>query len=118
MTFFRVQTADRDVQDLIDPARGQMSYSWFGPESYDQPGVSVCASLRGLAEYLAHSGVPYGVGDWVIVELEGEEIYGSTPMDAEYGEILVYPTEIISVRPMDEAFFAMIGEAYDAIGDE
>lgn len=115
MTYFRVQTADRDVADLIDVERGQISFSWNGPESYDRPGVSVCESLDALVTYLAQSGIPIGCGEWVVVEIEGDEIPGSDPMDAEIGEILVYPTSIVSVRPLDDEIFDMIGAAYDAL---
>lgn len=117
-TYFRVQTADRDPADLIDPDHGQVSFSWYGPESYDRPGVSVCESLDALAYYLANSGIPIGAGEWVVVELDGDKIEGAKPMDAEYGEILVYPTGIVSVRPLDDEIFDMIGAAYDAMTQE
>lgn len=111
-TFFRVQAADRDVMNLLED--GLISFSWYGPESYDRSGVSVCASLDALAFYLAHSAIPYGLGEWVIVELEGSIIPDADPMDARYGELLVSPTAIVSVRPLDDDFFAKIGEAYDS----
>lgn len=114
-TYFRAQTADRDTADLIDPAQGQVSYSWHGPESYDRPGVSACESLDALVAYLAQSGIPIGVGEWVIVEMEADEIDGADPMDADCGEVLVYPTAIVSVRPMDDDVYALIGAAYDSI---
>lgn len=116
-SYYRVQTADRDPADLIDAERTQKSYAWFAPESWDRPGVSVCASLEELATYLAQSGVPYGAGEWVIVELLGDEVEGVMGNDAEYGELLVWPTEIVSVRPMDAEFFDMIGAAYDKLED-
>lgn len=115
-SYFRTQTADRDPADLIDPMRQQMSYAWFAPASLDQPGVSVCASIEDLATYLAQSGVPYGSGEWVIVELLGDRIADANPNDAEYGELLVYPTEIVSTRPMDADFFDMIGAACEKLG--
>lgn len=112
MTGFRIQTADRDVAQLL--ATDNISFSWYGPEAYDRPGVSACRSLDELAFYLANSALPYGVGEWVIVEMDGYEL-DVTGMDAEYGEILIQPTEIISVRPMDAEFFELIGAAYDAM---
>lgn len=115
MTYFRTQTASRDVNDLIDADRAQVSFSWYGPDSYDRPGVSVCESLEALTRYLAQSGLPIGDGEWVVVEVDGDEIDGSDPMDKDCGEILIYPTEIISVRPLDDDIFDMIGAAYDAL---
>jgi len=113
-TYFRIQTADRDVADLL-VAENQVSYHWNNIDSaeYTRVGVSVCESREDLAAYLAHSGIPYGDGDWVIVELAGE-ISDDTPYDAEYGEALIHPTEIVSVTPMDDEFFALIDAAYDA----
>lgn len=113
-SFYRIQTADRDPADLVDTDHTQASHSWYGPESYDRPGVSVCGSLEELATYLAHSAIPYGTGQWVIVELRGDVIADADPMDAQYGEILVYPTEIVSVRPMGEDMYELIDAAYDA----
>lgn len=116
MTYFRAQTANRDPQDLIDADRNQISYSWYGHEGNDRPGVSVCESRDALAYYLANSGLPIGDGEWVVVELEGDVVDGAKPMDAEFGEILVWPTEIVAVTPLDDEMFDMIGAAYDALG--
>jgi hypothetical protein len=117
-TYFRIQTADRDPADLLI-AENQVSYHWNEIDSteYTRRGVSVCATLEDLARYLAGSGIPYGAGEWVIVELAGP-ISDDTPYDAEYGEILIHPTEIVSVRPMDDEFFELIGKAYDAMTGE
>ncbi len=114
-TYFRIQTADRDVNDLLIPAN-QVSYHWNNIESaeYTRTGVSVCESREALAAYLAKSGIPYGDGDWVIVELTGD-LSDDDPYDAEYGEILIHPTEIVSVTEMDDEFFDLIGAAYDAL---
>lgn len=38
-------------------------------------------------------------------------------LDAEHGEYLVHPTEILSVAPIDDEFFDLIGAAYDALED-
>ena len=111
-TYFRIQTADRDVNDLLNP-EFQISENWNNIESYTRSGVSVCDSLENLAAYLAQSGIPFGAGEWVIVELDGD-ISDDTPCDAEYGELLIHPTEIVSVRPLDDDMFDLIGAAYDA----
>lgn len=118
MTYYRIQTADRDTADLLDPAN-QVSYHWNNIESedYTRVGVSVCESREALAAYLAQSGIPYGDGEWVIVELDGE-VSDDDPYDAEYGEILVHPIEIVSVTEMDDEFFELIGAAYDSLGEE
>lgn len=115
MTYYRIQTADRDVNDLLNPAN-HVSYHWnnIDNEQYTRRGVSVCESREDLAAYLAGCGIPYGDGDWVIVELDGE-ISDDTPYDAEFGEVLIHPTEIVSVGPLDDEFFDLIGAAYDAM---
>lgn len=115
MTFVRIQSAGRDVNDLVDPQRRQVSYHWSEDESMDRPGVSVCASVEDLVHYLAASGIPYGAGEWVVVELDGDRVVGVTPCDADAGELLIWPSEILDVRPMDDDFFDLIGAAYDAI---
>jgi hypothetical protein len=118
-TYFRVQGSDRDVNDLLDPAF-QTSYAWghehLEDRRTDRIGVSVCASREELAQYLATygAGIPYGQPGWVIVELRGE-VSDDQPLDAEGGECLVHPTEIVSVALIDDGFFDMIGVAYDAL---
>lgn len=112
-SYFRIQTADRDPALLLDPAN-QVSSHWNNIDSaeYTRAGVSVCESREDLAAYLAHSGIPYGDGEWVIVELTGEPST-DTPYDAEHGEALIHPTAIVSVTPMDDAFFDLIAAALD-----
>lgn len=112
-TYFRIQTADRNPADLLDPAN-QISYHWnnIDSEEYTRNGVSVCDSRETLAAYLAKSGIPYGDGDWVIVELDGY-YSDDEPYDAADGELLIHPTRIVSVNPMDDDFFELIAAAYD-----
>ena len=110
MTFFRVQTADRDTAELLDPT-GQYSHTW----SYGRTnvGISVCDSIEDLALYLASAignGIPVQADTWALVELAGDVIPGSKPVDPEF-ESLIIPTAIISVRPVDSAFMAMIAES-------
>lgn len=109
-TYFRVQSADRDVNDLLDPGY-QFSHAWNGAQVRE--GVSVCESRDDLALYLASgvgNGIPVQEGTWVIVELEGETIPGAKPVDPEF-EDLVRPTAIVGVRPVDAEFIAMIAES-------
>lgn len=115
-TYFRVQPADRPTADLLEA--GQQSHAW-GREHLDdnttRDGVSVCASREDLAQYLATygAGIPYGLPGWVLVELSGD-ISDDQPLDAEGGELLVHPTEIVACAEIDEAFFEMVSDAYDA----
>ncbi len=115
MTFFRIQTADRDVNELLDPGY-QFSHAYNGAQRNTRPGVSVCASLEDLAEYLV-SGLAGALqvrnGDWVIVEVEGSES-GASPVDPEY-ELLVRPTRIVSVTPAGDDFYALMDAAEEML---
>jgi hypothetical protein len=119
MRGYRVQDGSRDVNNLLDPAF-QVSHSWGSAGEFDDSptarrGVSVCDSLESLATYLAVcDGIAYGRPGWVIVELIGD-VSEDTPLDAQYGEYLVLPTEIVSVRELDDAFYDMIGAEYDKL---
>ena len=111
-TYFRIQTADRDVNDLLDP-QCQYSHAWNGNPAYTRRGVSVCTSIGELAEYLAShigAGIPVRSGDWVIVEVAGSVLTDEAPCDPEH-ETLIIPTEIISVRPADADFLAAMDAA-------
>jgi len=113
-TYFRVQPADRDILD-----GAQTSRAWHRSEaeaqSTDRSGVSVCGSREELAAYLATygEGIPFGQAGWVLVELRGD-VSDDQPLDGEGGELLVHPTEIVAVAEIDDAFFELIGAAYDA----
>lgn len=113
MTYYRIQSADRDPQLLLDPAY-QVSEAWNGNETLTRRGVSVCDSLEALAQYLVTDGegIPYGVGEWVVVELEGT-LSEDTPVDD--GEILIHPTRIVSVESIDDRLLPLIDAAYDAL---
>lgn len=116
-TYFRVQSGDRPTTDLL--ADGQISAAWgkehLEDRTTDRAGVSVCSSREELATYLATygAGIPYGLPGWVLVELTGE-ISDDRPLDAEGGEILVHPTQIIAAAEIDDEFFGLISDAYDA----
>jgi len=118
-TYFRVQSGERPASDLLDPAF-QVSHAWghehFEERLTDRAGVSVCASRELLAQYLATygAGIPFGLPGWVIVELRGE-ISDDQPLDAEGGEFLIHPTEIVAVGEIDDEFFDLIGDACDAL---
>ncbi|WP_454301082.1 hypothetical protein [Salana multivorans] len=121
-TGYRIQEAILDTSDLLNPEL-QHSHVWgSGNEDEGDPrtrhGISACESLEALAAYLAGpgSGIPYGSGEWVIVEMAGP-VSGDNALDAEDGEFLILPERIVSVRPLDDEFFDMIGAAYDALTD-
>lgn len=110
-TYYRVQTANRDVTELLDPDY-QFSHTYNRNAALTQEGVSVCASLDDLAEYL-ESGLAGALdvrsGGWVIVELAADEIGDARPVDAEY-ELLVRPTAIVAVTPVGDDFLALLDE--------
>lgn len=110
-TYFRIQSADRDPALLLI-AENQVSYHWnnIDSEEYTRVGVSVCESREALAAYLAKSGIPFGDGDWVIVEVAGD-LSDDEPYDAADGELLVHPTEIVSVGEMDDDFYDLLDAA-------
>ncbi|MEU3452202.1 hypothetical protein ABZ671_00965 [Micromonospora sp. NPDC006766] len=109
--YYRVQTAARDVNELLDPGY-QFSHAYNGNTALTREGVSVCADLDDLAEYLM-SGMAGALnvrdGGWVIVEVEADEIADARPVDGEY-ELLVRPTAIISVTPVGDDFLALLDE--------
>lgn len=120
-TGYRIQEAMLDTADLLRPEL-QFSHVWEGNEDEDDArtrrGISACESLEALAAYLAGagSGIPFGDGEWVIVEMHGP-VSGERPLDEEDGEFLMLPERIVSVRPLDDEFFDMVGAAYDALAD-
>jgi hypothetical protein len=110
-TYFRVQSADRDVTRLLD-LEECYTYTWDGNETR-QYGISVCRDVDELVEYLATkgSGIDIGAGYWVVVELEGY-VLDETGHD---GEMLLEPSRIVSVTPFEDLdMYDRIGDAYDA----
>lgn len=113
-TWYRIQEAGYAADDLLDEAN-HVSRPWGGNEDRDQrEGVSVCGSREELAEYLVQAAIPFGAGDWNLVELEGS-MSGERALDADLGEYLVFPTAIVSVEPIDAGFFDEIDAAADRI---
>lgn len=116
MTYFRVQSGDRDVADPLTP-EGQTSLAWghdhLDDRSTDRVGVSVCDSRESLAAYLVGTGIPYGAPGWVLVELEGD-LSDDQPLDADRGEYLIHPTRIVSCSLIDDAFWELLDAAYNA----
>jgi hypothetical protein len=114
MTFFRIQDANRDAADLLDPGY-QFSTPYNRNTRATRRGVSTCASLEDLAEYLA-SGLGEAIAaplrtstnGWVIVEIDGA-VSPDAPLDP--CETLVIPIRIVSVRPVDDRFMALVAAA-------
>lgn len=111
-SWYRIQSAGRNVADLLTSE--QTSEAWGGSDDDTRSGVSVCDSLESLAAYLVTAGIPFGAGEWVVVELTGE-LADDEPLDA--GEYLIVPDSIVSVRPMGDEMFDLIDAAYDALND-
>jgi hypothetical protein len=110
MSFYRIQSVDRDVTDLLDPEH--VSHSWDNEDVYDL-GTSTCSSIEELATYIAQTGIPFGLGDWVIVEVDGRNL--GRGRDGHMGEYLIQVSEIVSVRPFDDDFYTLINAAFDAL---
>lgn len=112
--WYRIQEAGYAAEDLLDEDN-QISRPWGGNEERDsREGISVCGSREELAEYLVQAAIPFGAGDWILVELEGR-MSSEQAVDAELGEYLVYPERIISVEPIEQSFMDDIDAACDRI---
>ena len=109
-TAFRIQSASRDVSELLDPAQ-QVSVSYT--TDTERAGVSGRESLESLAAHLVRAGVPFDVHS-AVVTMRGP-LSQDTPEDADLGEILIYPTEIVSVEPMTDRLADLIDAAADAL---
>lgn len=80
-------------------------------------GISVCDTIEELAEYIAQSGVEIDPHNAVIVEVAGRWYSDDEPCDADAGERLILPEQIVSVTDADEAgFFELIDEVFDRLG--
>lgn len=109
MSFYRLQDADRDATELLDPAQ-QWSEQWGG---FGDPkrGVSVCGNEDQLADYFA-ARVECGydadfLATLVIVELDGD-LSDEADDDHAEGALLIFPTRIVSVRPVPADMIAAI----------
>lgn len=107
-SYYRIQSADRDVQDLLDPEL-QISISYV--DDTERAGVSVCDSLEDLAQYLAASGLPFDT-DYVVVEVEGT-CSADEDEDAHLGARLVHPTAIVAVEPITARLLDLIDDSYE-----
>ena len=78
-------------------------------------GDSVCSDEEALINYLAHTGADFT--DTVLVELEGEYA-DEDGHDAELGEILIFPSRIVSVRPVTGEFIEAVAARRDELDGE
>lgn len=108
MIAYRMQDADRDVQDLLDPEK-QLSFPMDNDDEGVRRGVSGCTSLTSLAAYLACSAIQ--ASNPVVVEIEGPESE-DVPLDADYGEVLLLPTRARVIEPGD-AWWEAVGDLAD-----
>ena len=111
MIAYRIQQPEHKIEWLLDP-EFQFSTSWYA-ESDIRVGVSACASVEDLATYFAQSGVPLGEGcQLVAMECDWAD---DDDLDAALGAILVIPTAIVSAEPITDAFYELVGAAYDQL---
>lgn len=101
VTWYRLQDADRDPRELLDPAH-QWSCDWGGSGD-PRRGVSVCGTEDMLARYFAaHADAgfdPEFLATLVLVEVEGD-LSDEDDQDADQGAYVVIPTRVVSVGPV------------------
>lgn len=113
MIFYRIQSAGRDAQALLDPTSWE-SRCYGGGTWIDDPetgesvedvrrGISSCASVEDLAAYIAGSAIEWGI-DPVLLEMEAD-IADDDDHDADRGAVLVWPTRIATVTDLDDTDF-------------
>lgn len=125
-TYYRIQPASRRVEDLLRPGHiscamvGRLERrcdecNGYGTDMDDntctacrgkghvedvRAGVSVCADIETLAAYFTSRSL--NVAGDVLVELEGEESEDEDH-DAADGALLIHPTRIVSVTPVEQS---------------
>ena len=110
ITAYRIQSAGRDVNDLLDPEQ-QYSFPMDEDDAMVRRGVSGCLTLADLAAYTATHAISSGAGGPVLVRSEGP-LSGDTPCDEEDGEVLLLPTRAEVVED-DAEFFDLVSELVD-----
>jgi hypothetical protein len=109
-TYYRLQDADRDPAELLDPDH-QWSSDWSDINDPRQ-GVSVCATPYALTSYFAAraESCDYDadfLSTLVMVEVEAI-LAEEEDQDAAEGALLVIPTRIVSATPLDDDMIAAI----------
>lgn len=110
MSFYRLQDADRDAAELLDPAQ-QWSQNWGGGGD-PRRGISVCGTQDALADYFAAhwAGMDIDadfVASLVLVELDGP-LSDEDDEDAAEGALLILATRIVRVGPVPAGMAATI----------
>ena len=107
-TAYRIQSADRDVRDLLDPEQ-QYSFPMDQDDEMVRHGVSGCLTVADLAAYIASHAIE--APGPVLVRIVGP-MSEDTPCDEEDGEVLLLPTSAEVVED-DTVFFDLVGELVD-----
>lgn len=107
-TAYRIQSADRDLADLLDPEQ-QYSFPMSQAEDLIRHGVSCCLTLADLAAYTATHAIEASAP--VLVRIAGP-LSEDVPCDEEDGEVLLLPTSAEVVED-DEAFFDLVSDMVD-----
>lgn len=104
---YRVQDQRFGIGDLLDPER--MSFAMSGDDELARHGVSCMEDLPGLAAYIAVMGIEATVP--ALVRVTGV-LSEDTPVDEEYGEVLLIASDAEIVTD-DDAFFSLVGDLVD-----
>ena len=108
MIAYRIQSAGRDLSDLLDPER-QHSVPMDQDDEMVRHGVSGCATLADLAAYIASHAIEAPAP--VLVCIAGP-LSEDTPCDEDDGEVLILPTSAELIED-DAAFFGLVSTLVD-----
>lgn len=112
MSFYRLQDADRDAAELLNPDN-HWSIDWAGGLTDPRHGVSVCWHMGVLIAYFARraaDGIGYDadfLATLVVIKLDGDAS-DEEDLDAAEGAELIIPTAVLSVRPLTDDEIAEI----------
>lgn len=109
-TYYRLQDADPDPAELLDPDH-QWSSDWSDITD-PRRGVSVCATPYALGLYFSARAASCDydadfLATLVMVEVEAT-LSDEDDLDAAEGALLVIPTSIVSATPLDDDMIAAI----------
>lgn len=104
---YRVQDQRFGIGDLLNEDR--MSLAMSGDDELARRGVSCMEDLPSLAAYIAVMGIEATVP--ALVRVTGV-LSEDTPVDEEYGEILLIASDAEIVTD-DDAFFSLVGDLVD-----
>lgn len=108
ITAYRIQSAGRDIADLLDPEQ-QYSFPMDEDDEMVRHGVSGCLTLPDLAAYISTHAIQATAP--VLVRISGPASE-DTPCDEEDGEVLVLPTSAEVVLD-DFRFFDLVSDLVD-----